>query len=239
MKILSLECSATPASAAITENGKIIASAFVNVKLTHSQTLMPMVENLLSAAALDIDDIDGLAISNGPGSFTGIRIGISAVKGLAAPRNLPCAGVSTLFSMAYNFIDTDCTLCAVMDARCNQVYNALFDIEDGKITRICPDRALMCEELAKDLKKVSQRTNKCVIIVGDGSEVFYPCVSDMANVILSPERSRFQNAVSVALAAEKMFSENNTVTADRLLPVYLRLPQAERELKKKKEGLAE
>jgi len=97
MKILSLECSATPASAAITENGKIIASAFVNVKLTHSQTLMPMAQNLLSAAALDIDDIDGLAISNGPGSFTGIRIGISAVKGLAAPRNLPCVGVSTFF----------------------------------------------------------------------------------------------------------------------------------------------
>ena len=239
MKILSLECSATPASAAITENGKAIASAFVNVKLTHSQTLMPMVENLLSSAALDFDNIDGLAISNGPGSFTGIRIGISAVKGLAAPRNLPCVGVSTLLSMAYNFIAVDCIVCAVMDARCNQVYNALFNIENGKITRICDDRALMCEELAKDLKKLSQRENKCVIIVGDGSEVFYPYLGDTANVIVSSERNRFQNAVSVALAAEEMFSENKTVTAERLLPVYLRLPQAERELKKKKEGLAE
>ena len=239
MKILSLECSATPASAAITENGKIIASAFVNVQLTHSQTLMPMAENLLSAAALDIDDIDRLAISDGPGSFTGIRIGISAVKGLAAPRDLPCVGVSTLLSMAYNLIDRDCIVCAVMDARCNQVYNALFDIEGGKITRICDDRALMCEELAKDLKKLSQRENKCVIIVGDGSRVFGPYVSNMENVFGAPERDRLQNAVSVALAAEKMFEENKTVTADRLLPVYLRLPQAERELKKKKEGLAE
>jgi len=126
-----------------------------------------------------------------------------------------------------------------MDARCNQVYNALFDIEDGKITRICDDRALMCEELAKDLKKLSQRENKCVIIVGDGSRVFSPYVSNMENVFEAPERNRLQNAVSVALAAEKLFEENKTVTADRLLPVYLRLPQAERELKKKKEGLAE
>jgi len=239
MKILAFECSAAPASVAVLEDGKITASSFINVKLTHSQTLVPMAENLLKAAAMDFDSIDALAVSNGPGSFTGVRIGISAVKGLAAPKNLPCIGVSTLLSMAYNISDTDCTVCAVMDARCNQVYNALFDITDGKITRICSDRALMCEELAKDLKKLSQRENKCVIIVGDGSRVFCPYVSDMENVFEAPERDRLQNAVSVALAAEKMFEENKTVTADRLLPVYLRLPQAERELKKKKEGLAE
>lgn len=239
MKILAFECSAAPASVAVLEDGKITASSFINVKLTHSQTLVPMAENLLKAAAMDFGSIDALAVSNGPGSFTGVRIGISAVKGLAAPKNLPCIGVSTLLSMAYNISDTDCTVCAVMDARCNQVYNALFDITDGKITRICSDRALMCEELAKDLKKLSQRENKCVIIVGDGSRVFGPYVSNMENVFEAPERDRFQNAVSVALAAEKMFEENKTVTADRLLPVYLRLPQAERELKKKKEGLAE
>lgn len=236
MKILAFECSAAPASVAVSEDGKITASSFINVKLTHSQTLVPMAENLLKAAAMDFDSIDALAVSNGPGSFTGVRIGISAVKGLAAPKNLPCIGVSTLLSMAYNISDTDCMVCAVMDARCNQVYNALFDITDGKITRICGDRALMCEELAKDLKKLSQNGNKRVIIAGDGGEVFYPYVKDTANVSLAAGKNRFQNAASVALAAGEALSRGEYVTAEELLPVYLRLPQAERELKKKKEG---
>ena len=123
-----------------------------------------------------------------------------------------------------------------MDARCNQVYNALFDITDGKITRICSDRVLMCEELAKDLKKLSQNGNKRVIIAGDGGEVFYPYVKDTANVSLAAEKNRFQNAASVALAAGEALSRGEYVTAEELLPVYLRLQQAERELKKKKEG---
>lgn len=237
MKILAFECSAAPASVAVSEDGKITASSFINVKLTHSQTLIPMAENLLKAAATDFNDIDVLAISNGPGSFTGVRIGISAVKGLAAPKNLPCVGVSTLLSMAYNYAETDCTVCAVMDARCKQVYNALFDITDGNITRLCDDRALMCEELAKDLKKLSQSGGKRVIIVGDGSEVFYPFVNGFENVVLAAEKNRYQNAVSVALAARSAFNKGEAVTADKLLPVYLRLPQAERELKKKKEGI--
>lgn len=236
MKILSLDCSAGSASAAISENGKILASSFVNVKLTHSQTLMPMIENTLSAALLSFNDIEGIAINCGPGSFTGIRIGIAAAKGLAAPRSLPCVGVSTLLSMAYNYSDNDCIVCAVMDARCNQVYNALFEVESGKITRLSDDRAVLCEELAEDLKKVSQNTQKCVIIVGDGTEVFYPFVKDIANIRKSGENNRYQNAASVALAANQAFLIGETVSPDKLLPAYLRLPQAERELKKKKEG---
>lgn len=236
MKILSLECSASPASAAIMEDGKILASSFVNIKLTHSQTLLPMIENALSSAMLSFDDIEGIAVSCGPGSFTGIRIGIAAAKGLAAPKNLPCAAVSTLYSMAYNFADTDCIICAVMDARCNQVYNAIFDIEDGKINRLCDDRAIICGELAEELKKVSQNTDKCVIIVGDGTEVFYPFAKDIPNIKKSGENNRFQNAASVGVAAAEMFAAGNTVSPEELLPIYLRLPQAERELKKKKEG---
>lgn len=237
MKILSIECSAGPASAAVTENREVISSAFVNVKLTHSQTLMPMIENVLSQALLKFGDIGGIAITAGPGSFTGVRIGIAAAKGLAAPRSLPCASVSTLLSMAYNYIDTDCIVCAVMDARCNQVYNALFDIENGKIIRLCDDRALMCSELEEELKKMSQNAKKRVIIVGDGAGVFYPFVKDIPGVILSDTKNRYQNAVSAGLAAFDMFENGLTVTPDKLLPVYLRLPQAERELKKKKEGM--
>ncbi|MEE1239351.1 MAG: tRNA (adenosine(37)-N6)-threonylcarbamoyltransferase complex dimerization subunit type 1 TsaB [Acutalibacteraceae bacterium] len=235
MKILSLDCSAGPASAAVTENGKILASAYVNIKLTHSQTLLPMIENALNSAMLKFDDIEGIAVNCGPGSFTGIRIGIAAAKGLAAPKNLPCAAVSTLYSMAYNFVDTDCIICAVMDARCNQVYNAIFDIKNGKITRLCEDRAILCEDLAQELKKVSQNKNKCVIIVGDGTEVFYSFVKDIDGIKKSSENNRYQNAESVGIAAAEIFKSGKAVSPQELLPTYLRLPQAERELKKKKE----
>ena len=235
MKILSIDCSAKSVSAAIAEDGKLIAEGFLNIKLTHSETLMPIIEQVLLNSRLSLKDIDGFAVTAGPGSFTGIRIGIAAAKGLAAPKNLPCAAVSTLYSMAYNFADTDCILCAVMDARCNQVYNAVFDIEDGKITRLCEDRAILCGELAEELKKVSQNTNKCVIIVGDGTEVFYPFAKDIKGVKKSGENNRYQNAVSVGLAATEIFHSGKAVSPEELLPTYLRLPQAERELKKKNE----
>lgn len=235
MKILALECSAVPCSAALIENGKIIAYSFVNVKLTHSQTLMPMVEGLLKSAMTDIGDIEALAVSAGPGSFTGIRIGISAVKGLAAPKNLPCAGVSTLRAMAENYRDTDCIVCAVMDARCNQVYNAIFEISNGNISRICEDRALMCEELAKEIKNISQNSKKDVIIVGDGTDVFYKYVNDIEKIKPSDTLHRYQNAVGVGFAASVSFDKGETLPPEKLLPIYLRLPQAERELKQKKE----
>ena len=235
MKILNLECSATPASVAITENEEILASSFVNVKLTHSQTLMPMVENTLAAAKLTIADIEGIAITNGPGSFTGVRIGISALKGLAAPKNLPCVAVSTLMAMAQNYIDCDCIVCAVMDARCNQVYNALFEVQNGTVSRLCEDRALLCDELAQEIKKLSQNHDKCVIIVGDGTDIFYPFVETYKNVRKSTPQNRFQNAVGVGLVAFDSFQKGETIEASALLPFYLRLPQAERELKAKEE----
>lgn len=235
MKILSLECSAGPCSAAITENGRVIAEAFINVKLTHSQTLMPMVEGVLNYSKIRMDELDGIAVSAGPGSFTGVRIGIGAVKGLAAARPIMCVGVSTLEAMAYNFIDTDCTVCAVMDARCNQVYNALFEVSGGKITRLCPDRALMCDELAAELEALPRSDKKPVITVGDGAELFYSYAAKLDNTVLACDRRRYQNAVGVGLAAECEFRNGKAVAPSELLPIYLRLPQAERELKLKKE----
>lgn len=235
MKILSMECSATPASVAIIENGKVLASNFVNVRLTHSQTLMPMTEDTLKSARLTINDIDGLAISNGPGSFTGVRIGISAIKGLATPKNLPCVAVSTLRAMAENYIDTDCIICAVMDARCNQVYNALFEIENGTIERLCDDRALLCDELASEIATLAKKSNKNIIIVGDGTDIFYPFAEGIPNVRKSAPQNRFQTAAGVGLVAQDSFNKGETIEADALLPFYLRLPQAERELKAKEE----
>ena len=229
MKILALDCSAGPASVAVIEEGKIIASSYVNVKLTHSQTLLPMVESTLRSAMLGISDIDAFAINNGPGSFTGIRIGISAVKGLAAAEDKPCIEVSALMSVACGFKNTDCTVCAVMDARCNQVYNALFRIENGAITRLCDDRAVMTDEVIKELEVISGR----IIIAGDGAGLFEDYAKENSNAFIAAEPQRYQNACGVAIAAEEKLSKGETVSADRLLPFYLRLPQAERELKAK------
>ena len=234
MKILAIECSAKPCSVALIEDSKILASAFTNVGLTHSQTLMPMVEDVLKSSLFSIGDIDGFAVSAGPGSFTGIRIGISAVKGMAMPKKIPCAEISTLMAMAENYIDSDCLVCAVMDARCSQVYNALFQIENGEIKRLCEDRALMCDELKTEIEKLSEDGKK-IVIVGDGTDVFYPFIKDIPNVSVSPDSRRYQNAVGVALASIEKFSKNDVKIPDELLPIYLRLPQAERELKLKKE----
>ena len=234
MKILAIECSATPCSVAVLEDGRIIASSFVNVKLTHSQTLMPMAEALLASANLTIGDIEGFAVSFGPGSFTGIRIGISAVKGLAAARNLPCVGVSVLEAMAQNFRDRKAVICGCMDARCNQLYNALFRVENGKITRLCEDRALLCEELKTEIENICAQ-NEDIIIVGDGAEIFYPFVKECKNVSLADIKDRYQNAVGVGLSAKDKFQNNETLSPSEILPFYLRLPQAERELKLKEE----
>lgn len=232
MKILALECSAGPASVALAQDGKIIGSNFINVKLTHSQTLMPMVEGLLSSSKTAFDEIEGIAISWGPGSFTGIRIGISAVKGLAFARKLPCVGVSTLEAIAQNFIGRSCYVCAVMDARCNQVYNALFKIDGNQITRLCPDSALLCEELKTEIESLSQE-GMPIVVCGDGTDLFMKYVAGLPCVSAAAENYKFQNATGVALAATEHFQKGNTLSAEELLPFYLRLPQAERELKTK------
>ncbi len=231
MKILAIECSATPASCAIFEDERLISSSFANVKLTHSETLMPMVESSLKNAKLNIDDIDCLAVSCGPGSFTGIRIGISAIKGLAIRDKKPCCAVSTLLSMAYRLRHLNGIVCAVMDARCNQVYNALFRCENGVITRLTQDRALMVDELLDELKALE---NDSIFLIGDGADMFYEKAKTLANVKKADETLKYQHAEGVALAAFDMIKENNTVSPEALLPFYLRLPQAERELKQKR-----
>lgn len=234
MKILSIECSASPASCAIIDDGKIKASSFINAHLTHSQTLMQMIINMLDNSATKLCEIDKIAVSVGPGSFTGLRIGIAAVKGLAAAANTPCVPVSTLDGMAEQFTNCDCVVCAVMDARCNQFYNANFEIKNGVITRLCNDRALLADELATEIKEISKENT--VIICGDGADLFYKCARDFESVKLSPENLKFQNAVGVGMFAYKNADKTNTVSPEELLPVYLRLPQAERELKAKTEA---
>lgn len=229
MKILGVDSSAKSASAAICENGRLISECFVNASLTHSRTLMPMVDNALKQADMNIKDIDAFCVNVGPGSFTGIRIGVAAVKGLALAENKPCAGISTLESMAYNFADDSCLVCAAMDARCNQVYTALFRCNGSSVERICEDKAISIDELCEELKKFNEK----IYLAGDGAEICMNVFENsVPNVFLSGENRRYQRAFGVALAAE---NNKEAFTDSALLaPVYLRLPQAERELKIKK-----
>ncbi|MDO4748053.1 MAG: tRNA (adenosine(37)-N6)-threonylcarbamoyltransferase complex dimerization subunit type 1 TsaB [Eubacteriales bacterium] len=232
MKILSLDSSATCASVSIfdTDQHKIIGEFFINTKLTHSQTLMPMVDAVLNSTNTKLEDIDLFAVNTGPGSFTGIRIGVSAVKGMAMALNKPCASVSTLHSMAYNFIDyDDVIVCACMDARRNQVYNALFKISGGTITRICDDRAISIENLYAELSSFEQE----VVLVGDGAALVNNSNTENSNIELAVESRRYQTASSVAMCACEYINTNNLLSASQLMPTYLRPSQAERERENK------
>ena len=229
MKILGIDSSAKSASAAVTENGKVVSSFYINTGLTHSQTLMPMIDSALKCADINLDDIGLIAVNKGPGSFTGIRIGVAAAKGLADVKNIPTIGTSTLEAMAYNLPLTDCIACCVMDARCNQVYTALFDISAGIVTRITDDSAISVDDLKENLKKYE----KVKILVGDGAEMCYnKMINDVEGLKIAPENLRYQNAVGVCHAAEQ-YDSDSFVPANELVPEYLRLPQAERELNAK------
>ena len=226
MKTLALETSAKSVSVAVTENGKVLASSYQNIGLTHSVTLMPLLDGMLQNAGLTLTDMNLLAVAAGPGSFTGLRIGVSALKGLAWAADKPCCAVSTLEAMAQNGRLFDGTVICAMDARRNQVYNALFRCEGGVLTRLCPDRAIGLAELAAELAGDPAP----MLAVGDGAHLC--CDYLNAHGIpcrLAPENVRYQSAVGVALAAEEMALRGETVSGRDLVPTYLRLSQAERE----------
>lgn len=226
MKILALETSAKSVSAAVVENGVPLCSTYQNTGLTHSRTLMPLVDGMLRSAGLTLDDIGLIAVAHGPGSFTGLRIGVSAAKGLAWARELPCCGVSTLLAMAQNLRHMSTTVVCAMDARRDQVYNAVFRAENGTVQRLCDDRAIGLAALAGELK--NDESEK--IIVGDGARLCYNYLTEAGIPCrLAPPELQMQNAVGVALCAEAAAASGETVSAHRLSPVYLRLSQAERE----------
>ena len=232
MKILAVDCSAGPASAAIFEDDVVLAFSYCNIKLTHSETLLPMIKNTLESALLTLEDIDVFAVNNGPGSFTGIRIGISAIKGLSLAKDKPCIAVSTLESIAYLFKNFEGVISSVMDARLNQVYNALFLVENGKVTRLTKDRAISVAKLQEELKAI----DKNIIIAGDGTFLFEDFAKSFDHIKTAFEPNRFQYAVGTANAADIKLKNGETLTSNELSPLYLRLPQAERELKSRKEN---
>ena len=225
MLILALESSAKAASAAVARDGTLLDLEFQNSGLTHSRTLLPMAEEALRQSGLTLRDIDAVAVARGPGSFTGIRIGVSAAKGLCWGADKPAIGVSTLEAMAWNALDCaspESLICCAMDARRNQIYNALFRIENGAPQRLTPDRAIGLDALAQELGA----EEKSIFLLGDGGELCYNFLSEKAlPVSLAPEQHRLQNAWGVCRAARS----RPAASAAELLPVYLRLSQAERE----------
>ena len=228
MKILGLDSTANICTVAVSDDLKLISEIKVNAGNTHSETLLPAVEQVLKLSGTDIDEIELFACSVGPGSFTGVRIGAATIKGLAFSKNLPCAEVSALAALAENLSAFDGILCPVINARRMQVYNALFSCHDGVIERLTPDRAIAVEELEEELLAYSEK----IYMSGDGYEICKKAFSkvETANV---PEITRVQSGYSVCLCALKDYKNGNTVTDKELAPSYLRLSQAERERNEK------
>lgn len=230
MKILALESSAVAASVAVCEDENLIAQNFQRTGLTHSATLMPMVESMLKNAGISLKEIDVIAVASGPGSFTGLRIGVSTAKGLAWAGNKPCAGVSTLEAMAWQLSGMDGIVCAAMDARRQQVYNALFEMRGGILSRLTPDRAISLEELRKELENVK----KPQILVGDGAHLCYNAFKECGNPVKkAPPHLLYQTAWGVARAALEQVRSDTLTDAAGLIPNYHRLSQAERERQEK------
>lgn len=231
MRILAVESSAKCCSAAVVEDGRLVSEFYTDAGLTHSQTLMQMVDAVLTAAGLTLSSIDALAVAKGPGSFTGIRIGMAAVKGLAQSLNVKCYGVSTLEAMAYSFLGEDCSVCAVMDARREQVYTALFDVKEDRVIRLSTDSAISVVDLKAVLSDISQKSK--IVLVGDGSDVYYKTlVEGNPYIVKALQPMRYQRAYGVAVAVFSSLSSNMSSSFETLQPVYLRAPQAERELKR-------
>ncbi|MBE6916382.1 MAG: tRNA (adenosine(37)-N6)-threonylcarbamoyltransferase complex dimerization subunit type 1 TsaB [Ruminococcaceae bacterium] len=227
MLLLSFETSAKAGSVALFEGEKLLGEQYLNNGMTHSATLLSMAETLLSQCGKTAKEVDAVAVANGPGSFTGVRIGVAAAKGFAWGGEIPVYGVSTLEAMALGLGIYDGYVCPVMDARRAQVYNALFYVNQGVMTRITEDRAIALSELETELKTLK----KPIFLVGDGSILCYNTLEEtVPSLILPPESKLHQRAVGVGLAALKRSEPDNPAF---LAPNYLRLSQAERERKEK------
>ena len=226
MLLLAFETSAKSCSAALHDGRGLLAESYQNSGLTHSQTLMVMAEDLLKVCGKSAADVTHLAVAAGPGSFTGVRIGVSAAKGFAWGAELPVYGVSTLEAMALGLGVMDGHICCCMDARRKQVYNAIFLAENGHLTRVTEDRAISLEELQEELAHIDGP----IYLVGDGAELTMRTLgAEIPELILPPEHRRHQRASGVALAAIGAMERGERADGAALQPNYLRLSQAERE----------
>ncbi len=226
MRILAFETSAKAASVAIMQDGTLLGETYQNTGLTHSQTLLTMAQHLMEHCGIEAKDVDAVAVAAGPGSFTGVRIGVAAAKGFAWGREIPCCGVSTLEAMACALGVYSGYVLPVMDARRDQVYNAVFYARQGKLERITEDRAISLEELSREIKNYQD----LIFLVGDGSILCYnTLLESVPNLVLPPEHRMHQRASGVATVAAKEIAAGKICDGATLTPNYLRPSQAERE----------
>ena len=228
MKILAVDSSSQTSAVALCEDERLISSFMQNNGNTHSQTLLPMIEQMLKINGTDIEDIDIFALSCGPGSFTGVRIGAATVKGLAFGKNKPCVAVSTLQVLAENLKGFHGIICPVMNARRSQLYNALFMSDGENIKRLCNDRLIVESELACELSQYNEKIYFC----GDGYNIAKKACASLLTEN-TPEQLRYPSGYSVASYALRAYKNGDYTDDKKLVPSYLRASQAERELKEK------
>lgn len=233
MLTLAFETSAKAGSVALLEGNKLLGESYQNTGLTHSQTIMTMAQSLIAACGHTPQDVQAVAVAAGPGSFTGIRIGVAAAKGFAWGAEIPCYGVSTLEAMALNLGVYEGLVVGVMDARRSQVYTATFRAEKGVLIRLTEDRAISLQQLGQELAQ-----SKCpVYLVGDGSTLTYNTLAaTIPQLILPPEHKMHQRAAGVGLVAAGMIEAGMPGNGAQLQPNYLRLSQAERERMEKEQN---
>jgi tRNA threonylcarbamoyladenosine biosynthesis protein TsaB len=239
MLILAIDSSATTATVSLLENDKPIASAHIYERLTHSEKLLPMVDSLLNFIQKSINDVDLIAVTSGPGSFTGVRIGVSCVKGLAYSGNIPVAPISTLEAIAYNLrlyeptITNEVIVCPCMDARRNELYNAVFSYDGISFKRLSEDRAISTQELESQLLGYEKK----VFVLGDGGRKFYEYLKEKNSSLdfsSVPESLCMQNSQSVGYLGYQAYFDGKTTDASGLVCTYLRPSQAERNIKEDK-----
>ena len=232
MKILSLDTSGLVASAAISEDGKIIAEYTLNYKLTHSQTIMPMIDEIVKLSQTDINTIDYIACAAGPGSFTGLRIGAATAKGFAHGLKKPIVAVPTLEALAYNIFGTEKYICPIMDARRKQVYNAIYVFDGYELKEVLPPATRIIDEVLDFVSKLDKKA----VFLGDGIFVYRDAIDKCENAVIAPLNCNLQRAASVAAVAENYIAKGKFMDGSDFAPEYLRKSQAERELEEKQKS---
>ena len=242
MRVLAIDSSGLTATVGIVEDTQTIAEYTVNYKKTHSQTLLPMIDEMTRMVDLDLSDLDAIAVAGGPGSFTGLRIGSATAKGLGLALNKPIISVPTLEGIACNFYGTDAIICPMMDARRQQVYTGIYHFAGGtEFEELVAQEAGPVEDIIKKCNELGQKLGKPVIFLGDGVPVYKDIIEELCNAEYSyaPAHLSRQRAGAVAIRAMKLYEEGKAEPASDHAPIYLRKSQAERELEAKGKKLEE
>lgn len=227
MKILAIDSSGLVASVAVVQDGSLLGEYTINHKKTHSQTLLPMLDEVVRMIELDLDTVDAIAVAGGPGSFTGLRIGSATAKGLGLALGKPLIHIPTVDGLAYNLAGSSALVCPLMDARRNQVYTGLYEFTDYKMHTVLAQRAAGIDEIIDKINTMQ----RSVTFLGDGVAVYTPYITEHCSVqyTFAPAHVNKQRAGAVAALAMEYYRTGQLQTAAQHRPDYLRLSQAERE----------